>query len=126
MRRAWARRPKRIRVQDASAGGSRLTGFLGVRPGESRAVVPALAFAFGGVGAMTLSSIAQDALFVTTFSLGALSRFTVVSAAVRVIVAFLYAALARRFVGARLDGALLGATAIAMAASGAAVLGTPS
>ena len=87
-------------------------------PGEGRIVVPALTFAFLGVGAQLVTTIASDSLFVSTFSLGALSRFLVVSSVVRVFIAFGYAGLATRYGGVRLDIAVLALTALQAAAAG--------
>ncbi|HVY48857.1 MAG TPA: hypothetical protein VHB21_23370, partial [Minicystis sp.] len=81
-------------------------------------VMPALAFAFLAVGAQLVTTIASDSLFVSTFSLGALSRFLIVSSIVRVFVAFGYAGLSTRLGGARLDALVLAATAVEAAASG--------
>src|SRR5262249_22920149 len=74
-------RPRHDGLQGATiVARGRISALLGVRPGEARSVGPALAFAFLGVGAMSLAAMGADALFVTSFSLGALSRFTLLSA----------------------------------------------
>ncbi len=77
------------------------------------------------VGANGLSTIAGDTLFVSTFSLGELSRFVGVSAVVRVLASFAYAALMTRMLGSdpgarsssRFDAAVIAATAALLVAS---------
>jgi hypothetical protein len=51
---------------------------LDVREGEASVVVPVFAFAFLCVGAQMFAVIASDTLLVSTFTLGALSRFYLV------------------------------------------------
>ncbi|MFO0549991.1 MAG: cyclic nucleotide-binding domain-containing protein [Polyangiaceae bacterium] len=58
-----------------------------------------LALAFFCVGANGLGAIASDTIFVSTFSLGELSRFVGVSALVRVLVAIAYARTGERLLG---------------------------
>ena len=104
---------------------------LGLRPVDRPIAGPALAYAFLGVGSMSLAGIAADTLFVSAFDLGAISRFYVVTAATRFAAAAGYAALARWVGGGaaraaprapgggpRLDAALLVATAASTAAAG--------
>lgn len=93
-----------------------------MRPGEGRTVAPALLFPLLAVGAMALSTIACDTLFVSAFSLGSLSRFFVVTSVVRVSVALAYGALARRWVGPRADAWFLVATSAMLACTGVAAL----
>ncbi|MCC6558492.1 MAG: hypothetical protein IT372_36605, partial [Polyangiaceae bacterium] len=120
-----------------------ILSLLGLRPGDGPVAGPAVGYAFLGVGAMSLAGIASDTLFVSAFDLGAISRFYVVTAAVRFAAAGAYAAISRRVEGragfgakgaprpgapsvnpgARLDAALLGATAVSMAAAGALARG---
>jgi hypothetical protein len=99
---------------------SRIGSALGLRPGEGRTLGPASAFAFLAVGVSILAAVAGDALFVSTFSLGKLSRFSIVAPLVKVAAAFGYAAVARRAPGAHRDALMLGATAALLAATGAA------
>jgi hypothetical protein len=96
----------------------RMLAALGVQSGEGRLVVPALALAFLSVGASTLASIGSDALFVSTFSLGELSRFLVLSSAIRVALAAAFASLASREAGPRFDAVFLITTSAVMGASG--------
>jgi hypothetical protein len=109
---------------------SKLASALSIRRGEGRSLAPALAYSFLAMGALGLSTIAADSLFVSTFDLGTVSHFYAVGAVVRVAAALAYAALSRRVaragpaVGeegrhARLDRAVLGATALVLVASGA-------
>ncbi|HEY4116766.1 MAG TPA: hypothetical protein VGM56_02870, partial [Byssovorax sp.] len=91
---------------------------LRIQPGEGRTVLPALAYVFLAIGALLIANIAADSLFVTTFSLGTLSRFLIVSSVVRVFVAIGYAWLATRAAGPKLDAAVLALTAASAAASG--------
>jgi hypothetical protein len=102
---------------------SKIFDLLGVEPDERRLVAPGLAFAFLALGAQTVASIAADALFVSTFSLGDLSRFSAIASTIRVVVAFGYAALAARIATARLDRVLLALTAVLFVASGALTRG---
>ncbi|AKT40231.1 cyclic nucleotide-binding domain-containing protein [Chondromyces crocatus] len=99
---------------------SRLRALIDLRRGDGPIVLPAAGVAFLGVGAMSLAGIAADTLFVSAFDLGQISRFYVVTSAVRFGAALGYAALLRRFEGPRLDGALLLITAMSVA--GAALL----
>lgn len=92
---------------------------LGLRAGEGRTLAPAFAFAFLAVGVSILASVAGDALFVTTFSLGKLSQFSIVAPLVKVAAAFAFAALARRAPGSRTDELMLVGTAGLLAATGA-------
>ena len=101
------------------AASERIGKLLDVRPGELRATLPALVLAFTCVGMQGLASIAADTIFVSTFSLGQLSRFFVVSALVRVGVTLGYGALARRFGGARFDAVVIGGASAVMLISGA-------
>lgn len=94
-----------------------MTAFFDVRPGEGRVVAVALAFAFLCVGAQTFAFISSDTLFVSAFDLGALSRFYLVSAVLRVVVSLAYGALSVRFDGPRFDAGFLGVTALSMLAS---------
>lgn len=96
----------------------RLSSLLGVHAGEGGQAAPAAAFALLCVGASSLSGIAADALFVSHFSLGELSRFYLVSSAVRVVMAFGYAELSRRRPGHGRDVAFLLACSASMVASG--------
>jgi hypothetical protein len=101
----------------------RLLSLLGLREGDGATAWPALGYAFLGVGSMFVAGIAADTLFVSAFDLGAISRFYVITAAVRFVAAAAYAALARRGNTARLDAALLAATAASTAAAGALAQG---
>jgi len=84
-----------------------------------------LLLAFLCVGANGLGAIASDTIFVSTFSLGELSRFVGVSAIVRVVASFAYAALFERLLGhdpsperaARLDAVVVGGACVTFAAS---------
>lgn len=116
---------------------SNLARVLSIRSGEGRSLLPALAYSFLAVGALGLTTIATDSLFVSTFDLGTVSRFYVVAAVVRVLAALAYAALSRRVVRgagpreeerrhARLDRAVLVATALALGASGLVARGGSS
>lgn len=105
---------------------ARSLSLLGVRPGEGRTIAPALLLAFLAVGAMSLSTIAADTLFVSTFSLGQLSRFFVVSSVVRFGVALAYGSLLRRWTGARADAAVIVATAVSLAACALVAGGGPA
>jgi hypothetical protein len=99
-----------------------LRDLVDLRPGEARAVLPALALAFLGLGMNGLAQIAADTIFVSAFDLGQLSRFFVVSSVVRVVVTFGFGALARRLrVGRRtgtFDAAAVGTAAATMLATG--------
>ncbi len=92
---------------------------LGLRAGEGRTLAPAFALAFLAVGVSILASVSGDAIFVSTFSLGRLSQFSIVAPLVKVAAAFAFAALARRAPGVRTDVAMIGATAALLAATGA-------
>src|SRR5437868_4846792 len=91
---------------------------LDVRPGELGAIAPALLFAFATVAMQGLAMVAADTLFVTTFDLGDLSRFVVVSSVIRVVVTLAYGALGKRARGPRADAITVGAAAATMLASG--------
>ncbi|MEJ7733451.1 MAG: hypothetical protein WKG00_30185 [Polyangiaceae bacterium] len=104
----------------------RALALVGVRPGEGRTVAPALCLAFLAVGSMSLAAIAADTLFVSTFSLGALSRFFVISSVVRFVAALAYGALLARSPGARVDTALLVACAATLGASALVAGGGPT
>ncbi len=96
----------------------KLARLFGLEPGELSELLPALFVAFACVGANLLSTIAGDALFVSAFSIGALSRFFVVSSIVRVVTSLTFAALAQRFLGRpRFEPA-------AVAVAGASLLGS--
>src|SRR5262245_58495779 len=95
-----------------------LLSALGVQSGEVRVVKPALAFAFLAVGATTLAAIGSDSLFVSTFSLGELSRFLVLSSAIRVALAAAFASLVSRSIGPRFDAIFLLITSALMGAAG--------
>jgi hypothetical protein len=88
--------------------------------GRKNANLFALALAFACVGANTLSTVAGDALFVSTFSLGSLSRFLIVAAFIRFASSMVYAVLARRFEHRPwFDVGVLSATAVMLAVCGA-------
>jgi hypothetical protein len=63
---------------------------------ESKLPLSPLLLSFLCVGANGLAGIAADTVFLSTFSLGELSRLIGVSAAIRVILAFAYAGVSSR------------------------------
>jgi hypothetical protein len=73
-----------------------LSGLLDVRRGEGRLVLPVAALGFVVVSAQVLATIASDAIFVTTFTLGQLSGFIALASIARVALIFGYGAFARR------------------------------
>ncbi|HEY8091954.1 MAG TPA: hypothetical protein VIF09_29030, partial [Polyangiaceae bacterium] len=98
--------------------------FFDLRRGEGRLAAPAMALALLVFTAQVLAMIASDAMFVTTFDLGALSGFMVVAALARVALTFAYTAVARGG-GARRGAVLLaGAAAVTTALGSALALGS--
>ncbi len=94
-----------------------------MRPGEAAVAAPAALYAALAVGATTLADLASNALYVAAFPPGALGRFYVLASAGRVAVAFAYATLGQRRGRGRLDGAVVAAVGLLMAAAAVAAPG---